>query len=98
MASELVVITDDDGDELVVDMGPGIVGLVANEPGVVLRGAKLDALRELLDRAAMPGQVSVLAYPCCKCCADADMGPCVPPHHLTRCANGCDDATQAVSG
>lgn len=58
MSSELVVITDDDGDELVLDIGPGIVGLVANEPGVVLRGAKLDALRELLDRAAMPGQVS----------------------------------------
>jgi hypothetical protein len=57
VASELVVITDDDGDELAVDMGPGIVGLVANEPGVVLRGAKLDALRELLDRAAMPGQL-----------------------------------------
>jgi len=55
---DLLVITDDDCDELTADIGPGVVSLVANEPGVILRGQKLDQLREALDRAAMPGQVT----------------------------------------
>ena len=54
MASELV-ITDDYGDKLLVVLAHGTVGLAADSPGVVLRGEKLDQLRELLDRAAMPG-------------------------------------------
>ncbi len=53
-----MVITDDYGDELIVVLAAGSVGLSAAEPGVVLNGAKLDKLRELLDRSAMPGQVS----------------------------------------
>ncbi len=54
----IVVIADDYGDELIVVVAAGRVGLSAAEPGVVLNGAKLDKLRELLDRAAMPGQVT----------------------------------------
>ena len=54
----IVVIADDYGDELIVVVAAGSVGLSAAEPGVVLNGAKLDKLRELLGRAAVPGVTS----------------------------------------
>lgn len=58
------------------------------------------AYAKAVDRAAMPGQVTVGAFPCCKCCAadNAENGTsCRPPCHLTRCGNGCDDEAEEVS-
>jgi hypothetical protein len=45
--------------------------------------------------AVTPGQLLALVYPCCKHCERerelTGAGPCVPPGHLARCTNGCDD-------
>ena len=100
--SDLLVITDDDGDELVLDIGPGIVSLVANEPGVMLRGQKLDLLREALDRAAMPGQAAepagrgrVLAA-CRSCSAAIEWGKDPAGKRVPVDADGRADGNLAV--
>jgi hypothetical protein len=44
---------------------------------------------------AIAGQLTVRVFPCCKHCERerelTGAGPCVPPGHLARCTNGCDD-------
>lgn len=99
MATEALVLRDNYGSKVITERTQDGECLVSITNGLtcvmaVFTDEGFAELRELLDRAAMPGQVTARVYPCCKCCErEREMsgdGPCVPPHHLKPCAGGCD--------
>lgn len=74
--------------------GDGRVPLTLGDLSLTLEADAVDKLRELLDRAAMPGQPLVRVYQCCKCCEkeNAEFGAqCDPRGHLSPCVNGYEE-------
>jgi hypothetical protein len=93
------MMTDSGGQTIAVVLRAGVTEVIVNPLGRVIRlatAAKHAEFRELLDRAAMPGQVPAVepapVYPCCgHCFAGPASDPCGIPHD-----NPCEECQEAA--
>ena len=76
-----VLVTFNDGDESII---------------MRLSRWRLDQFRELLDRAAMPGQPPAAEARACPHCKHCRSTPCQP--HEFPCVDGCNDREEASRG